>query len=272
MRVKRYKKIRKYLHFYNLTFGFRPPYKIVYGEFIHSALQGKLFLKEQFPKLFQGATTPYITLCILKELEANPKRSGAVHIAKTLSFLKCLHPKGYISSTSCINFLIDKGNPDYLCVAAQDLELRNKLREIPGIPLLYIHGNVPVMDPPSKVCVNHTIQKSLDSAKPLKKEVASLKELKQNSTTQTPQINRKRKAKGPNPLSVKKPTKKPKLSTSPYKNDMTKHPKQASQAKLSNQSSKSIQHQSINKNNDNTTPEPSKRRKRKKTKPSTNTT
>jgi U3 small nucleolar RNA-associated protein 23 len=50
-------------------------------------------------------------------------------------------------------FNLGEENEKRYFVATQDKQLRNALRKIPGVPLLYINYNCIVMEKPSFVCV-----------------------------------------------------------------------------------------------------------------------
>ena len=90
-------------------------------------------------------TTPYTTKCVLKYLENGEGfYKGAAKIASSLRFLSCRHGKGTKAPNECILLAVADGNPDFLCVGAQDLALREKIRDIPNAPLLFVRGNVPV--------------------------------------------------------------------------------------------------------------------------------
>jgi len=54
------------------------------------------------------------------------------------------------------------GNPDRLCVGAQSIELRKHVRNTPGVPLLFIRGNVPIVETPSAMN-RETIKTVLDT-------------------------------------------------------------------------------------------------------------
>ena len=108
-------------------------------------------------------------------------------------------------------------NPDKLIVAAQSTTLRDWVRATPGIPLLFLHGSVPVMEAPSGVERFDRRQKAVEEGERLteveEEAVARLKERdsggRGGSTSGRVGPPRKKKAKGPNPLSVKKKKKKP---------------------------------------------------------------
>ena len=112
-------------------------------------------------------------------------------------------------------------NPDKLIVAAQSATLRDWVRATPGIPLLFLHGSVPVMEAPSGV-------DRFDRKRRAEEDSGRLTEVEERALTRVKEKEgggggggweggrggrvappRKKKAKGPNPLSVKKKKKKP---------------------------------------------------------------
>ena len=103
-------------------------------------------------------------------------------------------------------------NPDKLIVAAQAPTLREWVRATPGIPLLFLHGSVPVMEAPSGVERFDRKQRAVeDSQRLTEAEEAALTRMKEKgsgsgSGTGGERMGppRKKKAKGPNPLSMKK--------------------------------------------------------------------
>ena len=111
-------------------------------------------------------------------------------------------------------------NPDKLIVAAQSSTLRDWVRATPGIPLLFLHGSVPVMEAPSGVERFDRKQKAVeDSGRLTEVEEKALTRVRdkavgggrtgwQGDRSGKGGPPRKKKAKGPNPLSVKKKKKK----------------------------------------------------------------
>jgi U3 small nucleolar RNA-associated protein 23 len=95
-------------------------------------------------------------------------------------------------------------------IATQDRLLQDQLKKVPGVPIMYLHGKAPTLEPPS--------QKSRDFALDLRNKVTmteiqeeTIETLKKRSGLQTDvpvQPKKKHKKKGPNPLSCKKSKKK----------------------------------------------------------------
>ena len=237
MKIKRHKRVRKILQFYALSYNIHQPYKVVVDPaFIQACREGHLMIKDQLPTLFHAPTTAYITPCILHHLQLQGGAAAAAyHIASTLSFLSCRHKKkGKIHPDACIKALVtpqwhlqpganeaaqgaegkaQEGaggfNPDRLIVAAQGRELREWVRGQAGVPLLFVHGSVPVMEAPSGTDRFDRIEKARTAMATLteeeKKAVEGVEEKgagKETGERRGPP--RKKKVKGPNPMSVKK--------------------------------------------------------------------
>jgi len=200
----------QFSRFLFVSYGIRPPYKTVLdGEFIQAALDGQIMLKEQFPKIMQDEKSmPYVTKCIDEDLrKLGKKGAGALAISTSLPHLKCRHTGGFKPTNKCISLLIANNNPDHLCVGAQNEELRNYVHRKPGIPVLHIVGNTPVMEKPSKVSVTAATDKMIANTLPSKEEMKLIETIVPKKPEQATPV-KKKKRKEPNPLSVKKSKKK----------------------------------------------------------------
>lgn len=78
--------------------------------------------------------------------------AGAALAAKRFERRRCKH-KNPVPSAQCIAEIIAADNPHNYCVATQDTRLRDSLRLVPGVPLLYINRSVLILEPPSYVTV-----------------------------------------------------------------------------------------------------------------------
>lgn len=76
---------------------------------------------------------------------------GALLILKQYGIHKCGHEGKPIPGSDCLLSMISKNNSKHYIIATQDRDLQTKLRNIPGVPLLYLHNKAPVLDPPSDV-------------------------------------------------------------------------------------------------------------------------
>ena len=115
--------------------------------------------------------------------------------------------------------IVGERNEKRFVIATQDTELRKKLREVPGVPLIYLNRAVPVLEKQSQASID--FQNGVEKKKqaPSKWERRKLHEqhtrnsTKSSSSPSSSSLRRKRKGpKNPNPLSVPK---KKKMKTIP---------------------------------------------------------
>ncbi|KAK2582628.1 hypothetical protein KPH14_004910 [Odynerus spinipes] len=219
MKTSRHKKARKYLAFYINNFKFRQPYQVLIdGTFAFAALENKFNIQEQLPKYFQAETKLLTTPCIILETEKlgsfNKAVTGAMQIIKQYAIHKCGHEKQPITGSKCLRSMIAKNNPSRYIIATQDRELQERLRKIPGVPLMYLHGKAPTLETPSEASQKYAenARKKLgmsawekENMQALKKEAGLLNEAEPK--------RKKRKKSGPNPLSCLKKKKKPQVAT-----------------------------------------------------------
>lgn len=147
------------------------------------------------------------------------KLAGALIILKKFHLHKCGHEGKPISGADCFLSMIDKENANHYFIASQDCDLQKKLRHIPGVPLLYLHQKTPVLEHPSDVStarIHSTI--GLDDGQ--KQIITELKE-KHGIIDEVMSNKKKRKKKGPNPLSCKKKKKGVPVSSNLKKKEIT---------------------------------------------------
>jgi U3 small nucleolar RNA-associated protein 23 len=116
--------------------------------------------------------------------------------------------------------LTGKDNSDHVIVAAQSFELREKLRKVPGVPIIYLQGQVPLLDDISKASTKAAIEQEVAKNLPTTAERKATLEVVQRMVnaplpaavaasfpvkSKAPAPIMKRKMpKAPNPLSCKK--------------------------------------------------------------------
>ncbi|WVZ95166.1 hypothetical protein U9M48_040964 [Paspalum notatum var. saurae] len=242
MRLKKRSKHRKAVKFYATCFGFREPYKVlVDGTFVHHLLTHRLLPADDALRgLLSASRTPalFTSKCVLAEL----RRLGKTHAesfdaAQMLNVTKCEHDK-VVSAVNCFISLIGDKNPEHFFIATQDADLREKLREIPGVPVIYGLKNSLFIEQPS---VQQRKFAQLDEEKRLNMDVSEYKKLlkaasegKLDASEQgcggehERPINslvknalgvagkskfKRNRSKGPNPLSCKKKKPKPQSGT-----------------------------------------------------------
>jgi U3 small nucleolar RNA-associated protein 23 len=203
MRITRKKGIRKTLSFYKTCFGLRDPYRVLIDiSYIEAALQGKIHVKDQLLKMLDGRVTPMVTDCVLKEISNGGTRlHGHSIVAKPFYRLKCNHKPSKSSSDCFIDQVNDASSNKGLMVATNDDSLKSRLRSIGGVPVLCIHGQVPILEGPSDqsklIAKQREVSKS--TVPEWEKEIHGLE-----SEDEEAPVKKKKKQKNPNPLSVMK--------------------------------------------------------------------
>lgn len=131
---------------------------------------------------------------------------GAHCIVKQFPIRKCDHAKKPISASQCILSLIGENNPDHLIIATNELTLTEKLRELPGCPVMYMKLSAMNLEKPSEASLKsdgEIKRKLLGSESAQLQNLNSIKERILGSQESANRSKRKRKG-GPNPLSCKK--------------------------------------------------------------------
>merc|ERR1719435_557568 len=132
--------------------------------------------------------------------------------------------------------LLGEKNSQHFIVASQDNGLRYKIRKIPGVPLLLLHGNCPTLEKPSGM-TQEFIEKSSDEKTLLNShEAKTIKELKREVFGEEETMKKKKRKgpKGPNPLSCKKKKVKPQISLHGVKDKMESEGKKKKRRKNKN--------------------------------------
>jgi U3 small nucleolar RNA-associated protein 23 len=243
MRHLRHKAIRKALKQYHFLCGIKAPYKVLIdGNFIAMCVQMKVDLRERVPKFLQVKPNEcefYISHASLEELnvlgeEQQDYMKEALEIARTfhLADSNTKENKTLDDVSKAICQLIGEKNPRKFLVATQEVELRKILRNIPGVPLMYLNRSVLVFEEISKATLaivradEKQKREKLDQNEKRKLEVIQKsKEKKQEKEEQQKMIQKrnKRKAKAPNPLSCKKKTTKKKRRTNNKNKQIEEH-------------------------------------------------
>ncbi|XP_071627508.1 rRNA-processing protein UTP23 homolog [Temnothorax longispinosus] len=215
MKTSRTKKARKILGFYVNNYKFRQPFQILIdGTFAFAALQNKFNIQEQLAKYFQSEIKLLTTACIISETEKlgvfSSTVNGATQIVKQYAVHRCGHEKKPISGSKCLQSMIGKDNSARYIVATQDRELQDKLRIIPGVPVIYLHGKAPTLYSPSETSRKHAeaTKKGLGMTTWEKENVKVLRK-QAGLEEKESKMKKKRKKGGPNPLSCLKKKKKP---------------------------------------------------------------
>ncbi|KNA25766.1 hypothetical protein SOVF_003870 [Spinacia oleracea] len=240
MRFKKQKRHRKTVRIYTACFGFREPFKVLCdGTFVHHLVVNNLSPESSVENTLGASVQLFTTQCVIEEL----KSLGSSHVESFLAARKdyklarCEHEEKE-SALNCIMKIIGEKNPEHFFVATQDIDLRKNCRKIPGVPVMFGLRNALFLEQLSafqrefvKASEEERLHMTDSEYNLLQKRVKSIlntKVLKDSSTAedgtgdedlqgQIPaslvprkteakdkaQFKRKR-AKGPNPLSCKK--------------------------------------------------------------------
>ncbi|XP_057788382.1 uncharacterized protein LOC131005412 isoform X2 [Salvia miltiorrhiza] len=237
MRFAKQKRHRKAVRFFTACFGFREPFKILCdGTFVHHLIANGIAPADTALMNILGAPVKlFTTRCAVAELKSlGSSYSDSVDAARSLMIARCDH-ENRKSAVACITEVIGEKNTEHFFVATQDAELRKKFQQIPGVPLVYALRNALFLERPS--AFQQEFAKAAEEErsrmtdlewkmlKLKKKRVANDEERDSSETedqileTLSPrtnvkmtridkadkaQVKRKKRAKGPNPLSCKK--------------------------------------------------------------------
>ncbi|KAI9592172.1 Fcf1-domain-containing protein [Syncephalis fuscata] len=217
MRVKRHKAYKRLMTLYQFTFGFREPYQIIVDAgFCRSSAANHMNLDTQLARVLFGQTKQMVTNCVMAELKANTEDRTALAISRRMERRRCSH-KQPVPGSECIAEIVGDKNTFNYCVASQDLALREKLRIIPGVPLLYERRSVLIVEPPSAATLavaqkNERKKQTAtgDERKHIKKALEAVKLENNNGMTAEEAVNarpnKRKRPKAPNPLACKKKT------------------------------------------------------------------
>lgn len=209
MRQKRAKAYKKQMSVYVHAFKFREPYQIIVDNELITTCQSASFdISKGFTRTIQAENKPMITQCCIQALY-DTKNQLAIDIAKSFERRKCNHREA-IDPSQCIESIVNINgqNKHRYIVASQDLQLRKKLRKIPGVPLIYMNRSVMVMEPISDVSNQYNMNYESKKLTGGLNDIEAGKLDKQNEGEDKDELEVKRKKrkgpKEPNPLSVKK--------------------------------------------------------------------
>jgi len=209
--------------FFEKNFQFRTPFQILLdGTFANAALNTKVNIQDQLPKYLNGPVKLLTSPCIVTETEKiGPQVFGALNILKQFGTHKCTHTRTPAEADKCILSMVTPLNPNRYIVATQDSTLRDRLREIPGVAIIYLHRNAPTLEKPSDASVAYAEELSLKKMEVMDYQKDILDNMKKailgtDGAVASGSGHRgtmKRKRAGPNPLSCKKSKKKTTATT-----------------------------------------------------------
>lgn len=168
-------------------------------------MQNKINIRDNIPRYLQGEVKLLTTPCVVIEMEKlGHKLLGALKILKNYPAHKCTHKSKPVTGSECLISMLGDRNEKHYLIATQDRDLQTKLRTLPAVPILYLHGRTPVLEEPSQTSYLYVKDKMSGILKSEQKTVDELKEIHGLLNTDTDTPKKKKKKKGPNPLSCKK--------------------------------------------------------------------
>lgn len=189
------------------------------GTFVNVALTFRIDIRTIVPSTLSAEVKVYTTPCVVEEMrKLGQEYSGAVIAARRFEMRRCGHLSGSHSASQCLLDLIGTSNALHLMIATQDKTLRNQLRDIPGVPLLYFSASVLVLEPHSPKTLEAAKQIECSKTLAHEKELEAIKKKEIKLGILTPaeieklnsiappvgSMPKRKKVKGPNPLSCKK--------------------------------------------------------------------
>ncbi|KAI9784167.1 MAG: hypothetical protein M1839_002672 [Geoglossum umbratile] len=237
MRGKRSKQYRKLMQQYGMTFGFREPFQVLLDAgIIQDAARFKMDLVGGLKRTLHGEVKPMITQCSIRHLYNDSSLDSAlVDEAKTYERRRCNHHTldKPLSTLECLSSVVDpkssSTNKHRYVIASQDGEARAFMRKVVGVPLVYINRSVMIMEPMAEA--TEQVKEREERGKfraGLKTKRGEQVGMKRKRDTEEDGANdggakardgednnrgvskgRKRGPKGPNPLSMKKPKRRP---------------------------------------------------------------
>lgn len=219
---------RKVITFHRIHYDIHPPYTVIAdSETLHHALSNNLYLKQAIPSTLCNVPAHLtVTACTVSALRSHGNsHSSAALFAKRLHRTPCLHNDGEkgsgeqkITETECIQRILQKGSIRLIVTKASEITMLSK--QIPGVLLIAIDSqNRIVVRSVSKASLQHVEQRKHDSAggavqlndadkaliEKVKEEERIMKKRRRDEIDGHSRRPMKRKrAKGPNPLSMKK--------------------------------------------------------------------
>jgi U3 small nucleolar RNA-associated protein 23 len=214
MKARKYKRSEHFMQaVYEKGFGLRQPYQLlVDATFCNAVVQHKFDLNERLLVVLGGKVRLMVTNCVMAALrqdKSDPKVRAAQGVARAMELRRCRHDTA-MPVPQCFADLIDKTNRFHYGVVTNDEELKNLMRGIAGVPIVHLQRVFPLLEPPTKLTLETMARKEASKrtispveAKIIEREFGEGKGDSQSSV----KVNRRRKAKGPNPLAVRRSSK-----------------------------------------------------------------
>lgn len=209
----KYKKSEGYIkNVYEKYFGFHPPYQFLIDDSMCLAsLQHKFDLKERLTLVTGGAIRPMVSSCVMDALRRtakqhpdDPIRTGAPFVGRRMELRRCNHSPS-LPIADCFKQLLGEQNTFHYGVAANCEEIKGLARSKLGIPLIYLERTFPLLEPPTKATIEATTKMERGKLHLGPLEAAMIKkQLGEEEKIDLGPKHKRKRVRGPNPLSVKK--------------------------------------------------------------------
>lgn len=139
MKIKKLKRTRKALLYFQTVHGIRPPFTVLAdGTFIQASIAQRISLKDELEKVLGAKVIVSVTDAIVAELRAlgEPFAAAAI-VARKLQRISLPSGPSRVISDAILHAL-DGGNPHKLCIATEDERLQARLRKLACVPLIRI--------------------------------------------------------------------------------------------------------------------------------------
>lgn len=169
--------------------------------------------KEEISKLLGDPARVFTTKCVMHELrKMGGEFTAARHAAKRYALHQCGHDTA-VSAAECLAAQVEAGNTEHFFLATQDRGLQRKVSAQPGGAVIFASVNGLHLEAPSDAQRKHVQAGETVGAAGLPgmrpgAGSDSDEEGGRHQTRDRP-VFRRNKAKGPNPLSIRKKAKRP---------------------------------------------------------------
>lgn len=222
-RIKRARKVRKYLRYYRSAHGFREPFKVIVdGNFIAACEKLALGPAADVVAKYLGSSARdvkvFTTRCVQDELRnMGPEYKGASAQTKKLHLVGGGPAPGEATASASIVEACGATNEERFIVCTQDDKLKDKLRKCGGpVPLVFAHTSGLQMEPPADATAAGLASQREKAEGLSEKELRALgvdeKDVRNMYRVRTT-VQFKKKSGGKNPLSCLKKKKKESTQT-----------------------------------------------------------
>ena len=200
--------------FYTARHGFHAPFKVILdGTVLHASLEaGQPDVEAALAKLLGNKVRVFVSKCIRAEVQGLGREyAGTLRASRSFPCHQCGHDAAETSAAQCIADVVGEANAQHFFVATNDRALRAKLDRVPEAPVVFRTVNGLQLQAPTgaQAAAAGREQRAVEMVE-LRRAAALQGEGGERGGGPRGDPTRRgpRKAKGPNPLAVKKKKKK----------------------------------------------------------------